>query len=478
MIFLKHHKWHAKVRIPKALQESYGGKQFLQVSLGTSDKREAAAKADVWLGTLRLEWQGKSAQRPVELTPLRDIYAVTRRVATAGGYTADVDGADPMLAGVDLEIDRMAEAIGERDLLPAEEFRLMALQDAKAELVGLPVEQRPQLELPFSEVATAFIAQWRTKKELKESNTEQQKKATFKLFGGFWRDKPLRGIRETDVARFHDLLRHLRPEWARSAKARALSWSDLLHTYSDPSQSLSDATMNRHMQTLQALWKWAKRRGHCAGDNPFEGFSQRLSLGKNVNTYRAWENDELNRLLVPPPRRQDLREVILVGMFTGMRLDEIASLTWDRIRTDEGVPYFQIDDAKTPAGVRQVPLHTALAWLYARKGGKTDGRVWPTFNEEGPAKKAGADASREFSRFKQSRGFKDRTKVFHSFRKNVTRQMERAGVPEGEWAQVFGHERGFTYGRYNLDGITLARKAEIIGLISYSALAPEALLVR
>jgi hypothetical protein len=45
--------------------------------------------------------------------------------------------------------------------------------------------------------------------------------------------------------------------------------------------------------------------------------------------------------------------------------------------------------------------------------------------------------------------------------------MERDRVPENEWAQVFGHEKGFTYGRYNPDGITLEQKAAIIARISY-----------
>jgi hypothetical protein len=61
-------------------------------------------------------------------------------------------------------------------------------------------------------------------------------------------------------------------------------------------------------------------------------------------------------------------------------------------------------------------------------------------------------------------------KCFHSFRKNVTRIAERTRVPENEWAQVFGHERGFTYAVYNPDGIDLTRKAEIISLISYPGL--------
>jgi hypothetical protein len=114
-----------------------------------------------------------------------------------------------------------------------------------------------------------------------------------------------------------------------------------------------------------------------------------------------------------------------------------------------------------------VPLHPKLEWLKERAKKAGEGRIWPTFNPEGPGKKAGADAGKEFSRLKQARGFSDRRKAFHSFRKNVTRIMERDRVPENEWAQVFGHEKGFTYGRYNPDGITLEQKAAIIARISY-----------
>jgi hypothetical protein len=105
--------------------------------------------------------------------------------------------------------------------------------------------------------------------------------------------------------------------------------------------------------------------------------------------------------------------------------------------------------------------------LTERKRGPDTQRIWNKFNEEGPGKKPGADAGREFSRLKASRGFSSRAKCFHSFRKNVTRIIEQSGVPENEWAQVLGHERGFTYSVYNPDGITLLRKKELIELISY-----------
>jgi integrase len=159
-------------------------------------------------------------------------------------------------------------------------------------------------------------------------------------------------------------------------------------------------------------------------------------------------------------------EVMVVALHTGLRLNEIASLTLGDIKEEEGVSYIEVKDAKTPAGNRQVPLHPRVAWLGKLKG-PASARVWPSFNEEGPGKKPGHDAGKEFSRFKLARGFSDRQKAFHSFRKNVTEIMERRGVPENEWALVLGHERGFTYSRYSPHGITLARKAELIGLIEY-----------
>jgi integrase len=157
---------------------------------------------------------------------------------------------------------------------------------------------------------------------------------------------------------------------------------------------------------------------------------------------------------------------MLVALFTGLRLNEIASLRYRQVREAEGVTYLQVEDAKSPAGVRQVPLHPRLAWV-AERAGNPDERLWPGFRAEGPGEKPGGDAGRRFSKFKLTRGFRDRRLAFHSFRKNVTQIFERAGVPENEAAQILGHERGFTYSRYSPHGITLARKAEIIGLIDY-----------
>jgi integrase len=468
----RHNKWEAKVRVPGELVRHNGGRTFLYRTLTSGDKRAARAEADHWEAGLRAEWAALRGHDSPALSAIRAVYERTRRAAAGGDYEAH-GGADDDAAilGVELEVSKLEDEVGDADLTPLQAAKLAGLQDALSDLNRQPVAPRRELEATFADLAKDYVDWWKRQGGLKgDTNTEQQKRATLDLFGGYWHGKPIRDVRQADAARFLDELRTFDPSWARSPANRELTWQALKRRVGGQASGLSDATMNRHSASLQAFWEWAAERDYCAGRNPFGGFRRRLRQGVNVRGYVAWELGELKRLFDPRPRRDDLAELMIVGMFTGMRLDEIASLTGSQVKRQDGVAFIQVEDAKTPAGNRQVPLHRQIAWLADRAKAAGPKRIWTRFNPEGPGKKAGADAGREFSRFKQMRGFTSRQKAFHSFRKNVTRIMERAGVPENEWAQVFGHERGFTYGRYNPDGITLKRKAEIIGLISYPGL--------
>ncbi|MEH6715449.1 tyrosine-type recombinase/integrase [Parasphingorhabdus flavimaris] len=266
---------------------------------------------------------------------------------------------------------------------------------------------------------------------------------------------------------FVDALSQLDPSYARSPNHRALNWKELQDIFGYSKNGISDRTLNRHMATLKSLWAWAHDREYCEGNNPFAGFHRKIVEGRNSAGYKPWQDSELKLIWSKPPKRKDLQEVMAVAMYTGMRLDEIASLTWEQIKRDDEIDYIEVQGAKTGAGNRPVPLHAALSWLPKRKPKSGTGRVWPKFNPEGPAKKAGADAGNDFSRYKIGLGFSDRTKTFHSFRKTVTKQMERAGVRENEWAEIIGHEKGFTFKTYNPDGLALSHKAAIIAKIVY-----------
>ncbi|MFO1240721.1 MAG: tyrosine-type recombinase/integrase [Sphingomonadaceae bacterium] len=467
-VLRRHNRFSARVRIPKAAIHLYEGREFLQRALLTSDLRAAKAEAVAWEADLRLGWEAATAAP--EEGSYRRVYLDARKKAAGGAYEVHIANEDPVIAGIDFEIDRMANEIGERILTPLEEARLAGLNSAKLELERGDAPVPPEYEAPFSEAVDAFMAHWKTKTTRKEANTEKQLRATFKLFQGYWKDKPMRGITGRDAVRFHDALRSLNPRWASTPANRELSWEALIATCGGDPVGLSAATMNRHRSALGQLWAYAKRRGYCSGDDPFEGDHQRLEPS-SIRGYQAWTADELKKLFDPPPKRRDLQEVMLVALYSGMRLNEIASLTWDNLRREHDVNYFQIEDAKTPAGNRVVPVHSALSWLVDRKNDDSEGRIWPTFKLEGPGLKPGGDVGKLFTTLKQARGFADRRKAFHSFRKNVVGQLEEKGVPENEVAMLVGHaKQGFTFKTYGAKALALGRLSEIVAMIEYPGL--------
>ncbi|WP_028966365.1 tyrosine-type recombinase/integrase [Sphingomonas phyllosphaerae] len=468
----RHNRFEAKVRIPLAHRPHHDDREFLYRTLKATSRKLAQIEADQWENALRVQWAEREGLAQDARSTLRRVYEDTLQAAAAGRFQVHTIGQEPVDAGIDYEIEKIAEATPhEEEPSPEAAARLAALHDARTTLLGRKPDVRHEFEPSFSQLASDYMKLWKTQTGLKESNTEQQKRATFALFAGYWRDKPIRGIGRPDAARFMDALRHLDSAWARSSAARAMTWDDLQDAFGGRDKGLSDATRNRHAATLQALWEWASERGYAEGRNPFSGHRTRLRAGVNVKGYRPWEPEELERLLNPGPKRSDLREVMLVALFSGMRLDEIASLTWANLKKVDGIDVFDVRDAKTPAGNRQVPVHPSLSWLVSRTRGKPKDRLWPGFNPEGPGKKAGADAGKEFTRFKQSLGFADRQAAFHSFRKNAVAQWEAASVPETEVAQIVGHEKkGITFGVYGR-GVSIQRRAQIVSMLKYPGVA-------
>jgi integrase len=466
----RHNRFEAKVRIPTSVRAAYDGREFLYRTLTSTSRKVAQVEADAWEAGLRVDWASREGLAQDARASLRRVYEETLEAAAAGRFQVHRPGEDPVDAGIDYELEKLAEAGDPDELEPSGEVaaKLAALNDARIALLGRKPAVRPEFEPSFTQLANDYMKLWKTQSGLKDSNTEQQKRATFSLFAGYWQDRTIRGVGRPDAARFMDALRHLDGSWARSPAARAMTWDDLQRIYGGRDKGLSDATRNRHAATLQTLWEWASERGYAEGRNPFTGHRARLRAGVNVKGYRPWEPEELTRLFTPGPKRSDLRDVMLVALFSGMRLDEIAGLTWGDVREVEGVPVIDIRDAKTPAGERLVPIHPAIQGLFVNSDEKAArDRRWPGFNPEGPGKKAGADAGREFTRFKQALGFTDRAKAFHSFRKNAVAQWEAASIPETEVAQIVGHEKkGITFGVYG-QGVSIKRKAEVVGILSY-----------
>lgn len=159
-----------------------------------------------------------------------------------------------------------------------------------------------------------------------------------------------------------------------------------------------------------------------------------------------------------------LADLIRLGMWTGCRIEELCSLKVEHVFTGR----IQIVDAKTPKGIREVPMHRELVPTLARLTQQsTDGYVLSGLDTDNKYSSRSSAIGKRFGKLKLAEGFGSQH-VFHSIRKTVVTILENAEVPEGIVADIVGHEKQtMTYGLYS-GGSSLERKADALSRLNYT----------
>ena len=195
--------------------------------------------------------------------------------------------------------------------------------------------------------------------------------------------------------------------------------------------------------------------------NPMVGVIPKAEKTKVNLSNKGWiplDPKEVSRIFkaIPEDDKQ-LATVTAIAMFTGMRINEICSLKVAHIIDAEGIRCFDIVDSKTNAGIRVVPVHPLLDALVDRllKEAQGDAEQSPkdAYLIEGLQNNKYSNrsdaVSKRFGRLKKEMGFEAK-KVFHSIRKCVVTQLDRAGYRETSIANLVGHDNpNMTTGRYS-----------------------------
>jgi integrase len=199
------------------------------------------------------------------------------------------------------------------------------------------------------------------------------------------------------------------------------------------------------------FWQWAMmyepqwRQNHKGHMNPFEKHNLPTLKGKaKLEVKRkAFTLEEIGALHAAAKEQglDTLADLILLGSYTGARIEELCQLRTENLITAEGVKMFDITDSKTVAGIRKVPVHPQLKGLINRlTKSSTDGFLVRTDSRNKYGIRSDA-LSKAFGRLKTAKGF-DRTHVFHSIRATVITQLVRADVPDRLIKELVGHETG------------------------------------
>ncbi|MDG2258750.1 MAG: tyrosine-type recombinase/integrase [Paracoccaceae bacterium] len=231
-------------------------------------------------------------------------------------------------------------------------------------------------------------------------------------------------------------------------------------------QGLSTATCRRIISACRGYWAYLERHKELELLPPFSGVvpTANKKSKSDVRNKRKGFSPTDYRTLKNAVTESDpvLSDLITLGAYTGCRIEELCSLKLTFV-TDDTI---EIEDAKTEAGWRIIPIHSDLRQLVSRlRDTSTDGYLLSglTFNKYGVRSNA---IGKRFGRLKANCGY-GRDYVFHSFRKGVATQLETANVSENIAARILGHDlKTMSYGLYS-GGVSLEVLSEAIAHLSW-----------
>ena len=239
--------------------------------------------------------------------------------------------------------------------------------------------------------------------------------------------------------------------------------------------SLTPRTVRSHILPLRTYWTWMLDNELLppANANPFEKVKTPKVSSKDAakEAQTPYEIEDIQSLHAAISAGDDimLKALFAFGIYTGARREEITQLRLSDVRKD----YIKIRAAKTRAGNRSVPIHAQLkpvidALLESNPSSSPDGYLLFDLTANQYNKRS-VQVGKRFSRVKTKLGF-DGHHDFHSIRKTVSTQLERAGVSEGISADILGHEKQtMTYALYS-GRSSLEQKAAAVGPVSYTHL--------
>ena len=420
-LVLRHQTYWAVHDVPPSLRNAVGRRRFYE-SLGTGDRGQAKIKAAVceaqWLAAI------ERARRGTDITEetafwrqrLRDCKTdeerdwLQERILDAGSKRAGMDWH---------EADEPGNDAG-RDVL--ERFVWMAMG-------GL---------VPFAEHLDEYLA---TVSGGIEAKSLHMKRTNLVRFGKLF--ETTADVERTAVQR-----------WANA----------------EVGNGAARATVLRAIGDFRGYWKYLVTVGAAREHpDPLDKFSlatATTSKNSKADARKAFSAADVRNLLAEARKHDDeeLSDLIELAMWTGARREELCALRVEKVHLKAG--YFEVEDAKTEAGWRQVPIHSKLAPKMKRlvTASKT-GFVLSGL----PANKygvRGGAVGKRFASLRTSLGF-GRQHVFHSIRKTVATLLEDAGVPENVAADILGHEKTtMTYGLYS-GGTSLKTKRAAIEKLDY-----------
>lgn len=230
------------------------------------------------------------------------------------------------------------------------------------------------------------------------------------------------------------LLKDINPALVESYKEKRLSEP----SGRTPTKLTAPATVNREVACLKAIFNKAIANDK-AEHSPFQGKKVKM-LKENNERDRLLSTEEYVRLLAYSPPQ--IKPIIKLAYYTGMRQGEILFLTWGQVDLKEGFISLAPDDTKTNEG-RLVPLSREMVEMFrAMPRGLPGVRVFPY-----KGKAFGSSFQKAFETARKRAGIEDFT--FHDLRHTAINNWRLQGHDYFRIMAASGHKTMNVFKRYN-----------------------------
>lgn len=469
--------YHVRLAIPKDVQPAFGNSRVLSKSLGTADRNEAMRLRLQWL----VKWKSDIHQARNEFTPTEsecesalsktlDLASLFDQVKSRGALAAlrvqpvryaDLEGASMLPPDILNELDVLTAA-GDHQAI------IHLVDTLKANLSSFIQAAGTRSGIAMQEAGSILAGTYKPKSPITTTRLREFRvHRTAHNLGA----KPI----DTQEAKLTKLSAYL------SETGKPLDF-DSVAAFLNTLEGLTSKTKRQYLLAGNVFWKWAVKydtqwREHYKGlASPFENHDLPQLRGREAKEAKRkpFEIEDLPKLHAAALAKKDtiLAATIQLGAYSGARIEELCQLKTENIILVDGVSCFDIVDSKTVAGIRQVPIHPALAAMVQQLvKDSEDGWLLPikTKNMYGIRSDA---LSKRFGRLKTELKFGP-LHVFHSIRHTVTTCLHQAGLPLTTVQQLIGHEtKTVTLDVYS-QGLSATQKLEAISKIAYPELQPQ-----
>lgn len=491
--------WYCRIVVPKDVRPYFDNRTTLTKTTGTSDKLKAQTaklpilaqwKADIAEARRQKaeagdRWREELAEDAKRHHALADTVLLS---AVKGTFVSkDRPAATPEVVADTLQKLEENLAAFYKDVLHLEEsLDMPGLFDEVTNTLGnddIPLTERLAKGSEIQQRVLAHAA----KKQYLLSNTDLPEAYEIAATPGTY--KPRSPITKSMLENWHQHLEHQvaaakTRDMHRNRVQRLSNWLtstgnelnfDSVHRFLEH-VSPSRKTRQQYLWSCRDFWKWATkynaqfRDRYANSPSPFEGHALPRAGKAAGESYEPFTRKQVEELHTKAKDKGDtaLADLIVFAAFTGCRLEEIGRISIDSTVFVEGIPIaFKIQQAKTSAGIREVPIHPKLAPLYRKLLEAAPAHGGYLF--EGGNNKYGNrldSLSKRFGRLKKAAKYGPEH-VFHSVRKCTTTELHQAGVSIEVLPALLGHENpSFTLNVYS-SGPSFEQKKEAINKLQF-----------